>query len=89
MQFHSNHLSSFGNPAQRAASASAASSAATTDDDGIDGSTHYWNALCTDGGPVLAHAWTYLHATSRMHDVTGFKVVEDCMGEGGWKGFCV
>jgi len=42
-----------------------------------------------DGDKVLAHAWTFLHATSRMHDITGAKVVEDCLGEGGWRGYCV
>lgn len=49
----------------------------------------YWMAECMDGEKVLAHAWTFLHATSRMHDVTGAKVVEDCLGEEGWRGYCI
>jgi hypothetical protein len=49
--------------------------------------TRYWTALCMDGGKILDHAWTYLHSTSRMQDLTGARVWEDCLGVGA-RGFC-
>jgi hypothetical protein len=49
--------------------------------------TRYWTATCTDGGKILDHAWTYLHSTARMQDLTGARVWEDCL-RGEARGFC-
>lgn len=43
---------------------------------------------CTDGEALGAHIWTALHGTYVVHNATAARVVEDCLGPEGKRGYC-